>query len=155
METVKKQLLKHLDGGEAFMPVSHMLNKISFDSINIRPAGLPYSFYQLFYHIVYTQKDIVKFVCSEDYIKPKWPDYYWPKDKNCKNPEQWENLKAEYFTDKERLKNFVLDDAHLLDAVVKNGKDDQTLIREILLVLEHTAYHTGQLLIVLRLLNLH
>lgn len=155
MEIIKNQLIKHLDGGEAFMPVSEMLDKIPFDSINIRPAGLPYSFYQLFYHIVYTQKDIVKFVCSEDYIKPKWPDYYWPKDRNCKNSKIWENLKAEYFTDKERLKNFTLEDVQSLGKVVKNGKDDQTLIREILLVIEHTAYHTGQLLVVLRLLNLH
>ena len=33
----------------------------------------------------------------------------------------------------------------------KNGKDEQTLLREVMLVIEHTAYHTGQMLVLLRL----
>ncbi|WP_139855645.1 DinB family protein [Aequorivita sinensis] len=152
---IRERLSKHLYGGEAFMPVMDMLDKISFEDINTRPANLPFSFYELFFHIVFTQKDIVKFTCSDDYITPKWPDFYWPKEKTCKNAEEWETLKAEYITDRERLKNFLLDEKNQLTKAVKNGKGEQTLLRELLLVIEHTAYHTGQMLIVLRLLNLH
>lgn len=36
--------------------------------------------------------------------------------------------------------------------VVQNG-EDQTLLREILLVIEHNAYHTGQLFVLCRLLG--
>lgn len=150
---IRELLVRHLEMGEAFMPLPEILNKISFEEINIRPQSLPYSFYELFYHIVYAQKDIVKFVCSDDYIEPKWPDYYWPKDKNCQNKEVWDNLRAEYFSDKKRLQNFLLETPDRLTSPVKNGKDNQTLLREVLLILEHSAYHTGQLLIVLRLLN--
>ncbi|HZW78213.1 MAG TPA: DinB family protein [Flavobacteriaceae bacterium] len=155
MNLLRIQLAKHLEGGEAFMPVSEMLEKITFEDINTRPYDLPYSFYELFFHIVFAQKDIVKFTCSDDYKKPKWPDYYWPKDKICKNARDWEDLKAEYFADRNRLRNFLLDEKNPLDGVVKNGEGNQTLLREVLLVIEHCAYHTGQLLIVLRLLNLH
>lgn len=155
MNMIREQLAKHLEGGEAFMPVTEMIEKIDFDDINTRPYDLPYSFYELFFHIVFAQKDIVKFTCSDDYTTPKWPDYYWPKNKQCKSPEEWENLKAEYLTDRNRLKNFLKKESNLLDHPVKNGSGDQTLIREILLVIEHSAYHTGQLLILLRLLNLH
>ncbi len=152
---IREQLAKHLEGGEAFMPVTEMLRKISFEDINTRPSNLPYSLYELFYHIVYTQKDIVKFTCSDDYTEPKWPDYYWPKEKICRDKKEWENLKAEYTTDRERLKNFLLDENNLLMQAVKNGKGEQTLLREVMLVVEHTAYHTGQMLVLLRLLNLH
>lgn len=152
---IREQLAKHLEGGEAFMPVTEMLRKISFEDINTRPSNLPYSLYELFYHIVYTQKDIVKFTCSDDYIEPKWPDYYWPKEKICRDKKEWENLKAEYTTDRERLKNFLLDENNALMQAVKNGKGEQTLLREVMLVVEHTAYHTGQMLVLLRLLNLH
>lgn len=152
---IRERLAKHLDGGEAFMPVSEILNKISFEDINTRPANLPYSFYELFFHVTFTQKDIVKFTCSNDYTSPKWPDFYWPKEKICKSEEDWKNIKAEYLTDRERLKKFLLNEENKLTHHVKNGKDEQTLLREILLVIEHTAYHTGQMLVVLRLLNLH
>lgn len=152
---IRERLAKHLVGGEAFMPVSKMLEKISFEDINTRPSNLPYSFYELFFHVVATQKDIVKFTCSDDYTEPKWPEYYWPKDKSCNTREDWQSLKAEYLTDRERLVNFLLDDSNSLTEAVKNGKDEQILLREILLVIEHSAYHTGQMLILLRLLNLH
>lgn len=152
---IRERLAKHLEGGEAFMSVTEMLDKIPYEDINTRPANLPYSFYELFFHIVFTQKDIVKFTCSDDYTEPKWPEYYWPRDKVCKSKEDWESLKAEYLTDRERLKIFLLNDSNNLIAPVRNGKDQQTLLREILLVIEHSAYHSGQLMIVLRLLNLH
>jgi len=152
---IRKRLAKHLEGGEAFMPVTEMLTKISFEEINTRVSNLPYSFYELFFHIVFTQKDIVKFTCSNDYSKPKWPDYYWPKEKVCRNKEDWESLKAEYLTDRERLINFLKDKNNSLTLPVKNGKDQQTLLREILLVIEHSAYHNGQMMVILRMLNLH
>lgn len=154
-QKIKDQLARHLKGGEAYMPVTEMLEKISYDDINVRPANLPYSFYELFYHIVFAQKDIVKFTCSDDYIAPKWPEYYWPKEKSCKSKEDWESLKAEYITDRERLSEYLLQEGHSVTMKVKNAKEGQTLLREIILVIEHTAYHTGQLMIVLRLLNLH
>ena len=152
---IRERLAKHLDSGEAFMPVTEMLKKISFEDINMRPGNLPYSLYELFYHVVFTQKDIVKFTCSDDYTEPKWPDYYWPKEKICKQQAEWETLKAEYITDRERLKNFLLDEENKLTQPVKNGKNEQTLLREVMLVIEHTAYHTSQMLVLLRLLNLH
>ncbi|QAA80645.1 DinB family protein [Aequorivita sp. H23M31] len=152
---IRERLAKHLEGGEAFMPVTKMLEKISFEDINTRPINLPYSFYELFFHIVFTQKDIVKFTCSDDYTEPKWPEYYWPREKVCNSKEDWESLKAEYTTDRERLKKFLLSESNSLIDPVKNGKDNQSLLREILLTIEHTAYHTGQLMILLRLLNLH
>lgn len=152
---IKERLSKHLYGGEAFMPLIDMLKIISFEDVNTRPSNLPYSFYELFYHVVFAQKDIVKFTCSDDYTEPKWPDYYWPKEKICRSEEEWINLKVEFLTDRERLKNFMINDENSLTQTVKNGKDEQTLLREILLVIEHTAYHTGQMMIILRLLNLH
>lgn len=152
---IRERLVKQLEGGEASMPVTEVLKNISFEDINTRPSNLPYSFYELFFHIVYTQKDIVKFTCSDDYTAPKWPDYYWPKEKTCRSPKEWENLLADYLVDRERLKNFILDVNNKLNEPVKNGKGEQTLLREVLLVIEHTAYHSGQMLIILRLLNLH
>jgi len=152
---VRKRLAKHLEGGEAFMSIKEMLHQIPFSDINIRPENLPYSLYELFYHITLTQKDILDFSTSPAYKEHKWPDNYWPKEKKCKSEEAWKTLQAEYFDSRNRLKTFLLNFENDLTKPVINGKDEQTLLREILLVIEHTAYPTGQMLVVLRLLNLH
>lgn len=152
---IRERLAKHLKGGEAFMTVDEMVKKITFADIKTRPANLPYSFYELFYHITFTQKDILDFIDSDDYKQHKWPDNYWTKEKKCSNEEEWKQLQAEYFDARNKLKTILLNFDTSLMQLVKNGKGEQTLFRELLLVIEHTAYHTGQMLVVLRLLNLH
>ncbi len=150
----KEQLVKHLKGGEAFMPLENFIDVIPFEKLGKRPHNLPYSFYELFYHIVFAQKDILEFSASEGYKTSKWPDDYWPNEPAPKTVEAWEKLKKDYFEDRESLKNFILDAENDLDHPVKNS-EKHTLLREILLVIEHTAYHTGQMLIILRLLGLY
>lgn len=50
-QQMKEQLVKHLNGGEAFMSVDEMLKEIPFSETGVRPKDLPYSFYELFYHM--------------------------------------------------------------------------------------------------------
>lgn len=154
-QAVRKQLVKHLQGGEAFMPVSKMLQEIPFDQLGNRPKDLPYSFYELFYHIMYTQKDILEFCASPNYKTADWPHDYWPEQKQPKNEKDWEALQHEYTSNLKSLTAFLEDTSNSLTEPVKNGNEEQTLLREALLVIEHTAYHTGQLLIILRCLGLH
>ncbi|MDQ7918572.1 DinB family protein [Mesonia sp. MT50] len=154
-QAVRKQLVKHLHGGEAFVPVSKMLQEIPFHQLGERPKDLPYSFYELFYHIMYTQKDILEFCVSTNYKTSDWPNEYWPEHKQPKSEEDWETLQHEYTSNLKSLTAFIEDTSNSLTQPVKNGKDEQTLLRESLLVVEHTAYHTGQLLVVLRCLGLH
>jgi uncharacterized damage-inducible protein DinB len=150
----KKQLIKHLRGGKAFKPLEDFIDDIPFEKIGERPQNLPYSFYELFYHIVYAQKDILEFSISEDYKSSKWPDSFWPEHSAPDNKEDWNRLKKQYFEDREKFENFILDDENDLDQPVRNS-EDHSLMREILLVIEHSAYHTGQMIVILRLLGLY
>ncbi|SFG17202.1 Uncharacterized damage-inducible protein DinB (forms a four-helix bundle) [Salegentibacter agarivorans] len=150
----KEQLIKHLQGGEAFMALEDLIDKISFEKLGEKPQNLPYSFYELFYHIVFAQKDILEYSISENYKSSEWPDDYWPKESTPDTEEDWKKLKKDYFEDRERFKNFILDTDIDLNLPVKNS-DNHSLLREIMLVIEHTAYHTGQMLIILRLLGLY
>ena len=151
---IKKQLLAHLKGGEAFMPVDKMLEEIQFERLGQRPGDLPYSFYELFYHIYFTQKDILKYCTEENYTAVSWPEDYWPEKKEPENRKDWDDLKADYLANREQLTLLILNSSNdLLDPVPSNP--EHTLLREVLLVIEHTAYHSGQLLVVLRHLGLH
>ncbi|PVW13558.1 DinB family protein [Marixanthomonas spongiae] len=150
-QTIRSLLKKHLAGGEAFIPLEELLSEITFERIGERPYNLPYSFYELFYHIAFAQKDILKFCVSEDYTAPNWPDAYWPDKQRPKTESEWKQLKQEYLDDRKQLQD--LAETASLTETVPTG-DGQTLMRELLLVIEHTAYHTGQLVVVLRLLGL-
>ncbi|WP_372918428.1 DinB family protein [Salegentibacter sp.] len=148
----RKQLVKHLRGGEAFMPIDDIIEKIPFEKLGDRPSDLPYSFYEIFYHIKYAQKDILDFCVSGTYKTPNWPDDYWPDSPTPENEASWKKLKENYFQDRELFASFILNEENELLEPVKNG-EDQSLLREVMLVVEHGAYHTGQLLIISRLLG--
>ncbi|NJY63989.1 DinB family protein [Salinimicrobium sp. CDJ15-81-2] len=150
----REQLKKHLFGGEAFMTIEELLKKIPFEQIHLRPKGLPYSFYELFYHIFFTQRDILHYCLKQDYQAPVWPNDYWPKQQAPGREESWRELQENFFEDREALGRIIVSHEKNLGAQVPSGKD-HSIFRELLLVIEHTAYHTGQLVIILRQLGLH
>lgn len=148
----EKTLLDHLKGGEAFMPVEKILEKITWKDLGERPQSLPYSFYELFYHMYFTQKDILNYCLNENYEAPQWPDDYWPLKKSPDTETEWEQLKSAFFKDRKSLADLLAGNG-LADTVPSN--EEHSFFREVLLVLEHNAYHSGQLVILLRLLGLH
>lgn len=150
----REQLVKHLEGGLAYASIESFLDAIPFEKIGIRPEGLPYSFYEIFFHIAFAQKDILEYTISGDYQTHNWPDDYWPGRPAPIDQDEWENLKSEYFEDRRLFKNFILDLNNDLNQPVRNS-EEHTLLRELFLVVEHTAYHTGQLLIIQRLLGVY
>ncbi len=153
-EQVRKQLVRHLEGGEAYLPLSKFVDEMPFEKVGERPYNMPYSFFELFYHITYTQRDILTYCTSEKYKNPDWPREYWPENQFPQTEDDWEDLKADYFEDRNELEGLILDTDNALMRPVKNSKE-HTLLRELMLVIEHTSYHTGQLLTILRLLDLH
>ncbi len=151
---LREQLIQHLQGGQAFMPLKNMLEEITFDQLGIMPKGLPYSFYQQLYHIRLTQHDILAFSLDPDYESPEWPEGYWPKQQAPDDEQAWNALVEAYFEERQQLCALILDTNNDLFAPFPHGSG-QTLLREAILVVEHTAYHSGQLLLILRLLGLH
>ena len=151
---MKEQLVKHLQGGEAYLSLANFLDEIPYDKVGKRPGSLPYSFYEVFYHIAYAQKDIIDYCIAEGYKSPNWPDDYWPDIQFPETEEDWEELKADYFECRKDFEDFIMDPENRLMQPVKNG-EEHSLLRELMLVIEHTSYHTGQLLVILRLLGLH
>lgn len=152
MRQIKAQLIKHLEGGEAFMPLKEMLKEIPYEKLGDRPGNLPYSFYELFYHIWFAQKDILDYCKAADYISHQWPDDYWPETSQPDTETEWLELREAFFQNRKELVA-QLEESDLLQPV--RPGTDHSLLREILLVIEHNAYHTGQMLIVLRELGLH
>lgn len=150
----REQLIKHLEGGMAFNSLDSFLENIPFEKVGIRPQNLPYSFYEIFFHIAFAQKDILEYTISGNYQTRNWPDDYWPKKPAPETEEEWEQLKSDFFEDRNLFRDYILDLNNDLDVPVQNS-EEHSLLREILLVMEHNAYHTGQLLLIQRLLGVY
>lgn len=149
---LRKRLVSHLKGGQAFSSLDKIIEKVSFDEIGIVPEGLPYSFYQQFYHIRISQLDILDYCREKNYEAPDWPDDYWPETTAPADKNEWKLLIKNYVNERDEFCDFIMDSTnHLFDPFKANP--DHNLFREAQLVIEHTAYHTGQLYIIYRLLN--
>lgn len=145
-------LVKHILGGQAFINIEEILSKIKYPHVGIKYGGLPYSFWQLLEHMRIAQRDILEFSESSDYKAMKWPDEYWPENSAPKSVEDWEKTKSEFFKDRVKFNNLLAGKFNDLLTPFEWG-DGQNLFREALLIIEHNAYHTGQLMIISRLLD--
>lgn len=149
---IKQQLVKHILGGQAFSPIDTLLDKMPFEYIGIVPDNLPYSFYQQFFHIHIAQSDILEYCRDDNYQALKWPDDYWPDKTNTTDKEEWDSLIENYFKAREEFCNLLLSDNTQLMKPFKSN-ENHNMLRQAELIIEHSAYHTGQLFIIYRLLN--
>jgi uncharacterized damage-inducible protein DinB len=116
------------------------------------PAGLPYSPWQLLEHIRITQHDILDFCRNPSYRELAWPDDYWPESPAPPSADAWAASVRSVREDRAALAALARDGAIDLTGRIPHGSG-QTYLREILLVIDHTAYHMGELIVVRRLLG--
>jgi uncharacterized damage-inducible protein DinB len=116
------------------------------------PNGLPYSPWQLLEHIRISQHDILDFCRNPGYREMKWPDEYWPSVPEPPSDGAWDESLRRIREDREGLEALARDPSVDLAARIPHGTG-QTYLREILLVIDHTAYHLGELIVVRRLLG--
>ncbi|NBC25273.1 MAG: DinB family protein [Bacteroidetes bacterium] len=149
---LRNRLIKHIKGGQAFAPVGGLLQKISFGQLGTAPANLPYSFFQVFWHMRFAQLDILDYCKNDAYQLPNWPGDYWPAHREPKNSEEWTDLKKAFFNERDEFCNLISNTSNdLFEPLPQNP--DHTLFRQAEILIMHTAYHTGQLHMLYRLLN--
>jgi uncharacterized damage-inducible protein DinB len=118
-----------------------------------RPKGEPHSAWELLEHIRITQRDLLDFCRNPNYVeKLEWPGDYWPPSPAPENEEDWDKSVEDYRRDRDALAEFTTDSDIDLTSKIPRGTG-QTYLRTILLAVDHTSYHVGQLVLVRRLLD--
>jgi DinB family protein len=115
-----------------------------------KPAGSEYSAWQLLEHMRIAQWDILEFSRNPKHVSPKWPEGYWPKSAAPSDDAAWNRSIRQFRADVKAMQRLVMRGD--LFAPFPHG-DGQTLLREALLVIDHNAYHLGQLVLVRKLLG--
>ena len=146
METdtaLREQLLHLLRGGNAHMTFDEAVANFPMDAINWRPPNVPYTPWHLLEHLRRAQWDILDFIRNPNYREMQWPDDYWPAPDAQADTAAWEQTIATFHADLNAIEDLVNDPQTDLSATVPHG-DGQTILREILLVADHNAYHIGE-----------
>ncbi len=139
----REHLLSLLKGGNAYMPFSEAVADFPQKLMNtVFPNGT-YSPWDLLEHIRITQWDILDFTKNTDYKEIKWPDDYWPPKGKKATKKEWERTIKQFQKDLGELQKIAKNPKTDLYAKIPHGTG-QTILREILLVADHNAYHIGE-----------
>ena len=142
-ETVRKQLLALLQGGNAHMPFDQAVANFPPAYYNSPPPNVPYTPWHLLEHLRLAQGDILEFIRNPDYVSPDWPEGYWPPHEAQADGSAWNQTLARFQEDQEALAGIVLDPATDLYADLPHAPG-YNILREILVVSDHNAYHIGE-----------
>jgi hypothetical protein len=143
-QVLRDQLVEFLKKGHAHVELFSALKDFPEELYGKKPPGAPHSGWQLLEHIRFTLNDLLVFATDPDYVAPKWPDAYWPKTESPPSRDAWKTSVNALRADLEALEKLIQDPESNLYARIPWG-DGQTLLREVLLAIDHTSYHLGQL----------
>jgi hypothetical protein len=151
---LREQLIALLRGGQAHVTFDDALKDLPVELRGTVPPKLPYSAWQLLEHLRITQRDILNFSAppTGGYQPLEWPEDYWPRSPLPPGPRAWDQSIAAIRTDLEHFEALIQNPGADLFKPFRWG-DGQNLLREALLIADHTAYHLGELVVLRRLLG--
>ncbi|WP_346318919.1 DinB family protein [Chitinophaga sp. YIM B06452] len=150
--TIIKNLKELLHGGHAHATFEQAVKDLPASLRGQVPEGMPYSIWQLVEHIRITQLDILEFSRDPGYKSPEWPEGYWPKEHAPVNANAWEESITQIATDRKAFIELLEAPGADLFTPFQHGTG-QNLLREAMLIADHTSYHTGEIIVLRRLMG--
>lgn len=144
------ELTKLLLGGGAHISLRDALKGLNPELRGVKVENVPYSIWQLVEHIRIAQWDMLQFCVDTNHKSPNWPDDYWPVESGPLDEDAWESSIQQINNE---LDEFITLLAHSnLYQNLPHGTG-QNILREALQIAGHTAYHTGEIIAIRRMLN--
>lgn len=146
MDAFRNELVNLLNGGQAFEPFATVVESFKTSERGVVPKGAERSPWQIVEHMQFSLRDIIDFTKNENgtYKEKNWPEDYWPKHSNP-DPGEWDRSVQAFQTGIDELKGLLAESDRDLNMPFAWG-NGQTLMREVLLAAEHSAYHIGELI---------
>ncbi len=142
---LKRHLVKLLRGGNAHIDVDSAVQGIDAELAGQVIEGLPRTAWQIAEHMRICQRDILDYLTADHYEEPMFPEGVWPNGVAPPSEDAWQASLEQFRTDLGALIDLVSDASIDLYATVRGT--DHTILREVLIVADHNAYHVGQLVL--------
>jgi hypothetical protein len=151
--SLRKQLAQNLRAGNAHLSFEDAVAQFPEAHINARPENVEYSFWHLVEHLRLTQADILRYVTDPAYQEMAWPRDYWPARDAGASKAEWDASIQGFLEDREALAAMVEDEGNDL-LMPAPSHAEHTLLREVLIIIDHNAYHVGELAILRQIANI-
>jgi hypothetical protein len=144
---VREQLVQRLKGRGAHMPFEEAIEDFPMEQINARFPNGTYSSWGLVEHLRRTQADMLDYITNPNYTHHEWPKDYWPDEGEMASPEVWTESVNGFFSDLEAFIAIVEDPRTDLYAPLA-WATQHNILRCVLIICDHNAYHIGEFAIV-------
>ena len=151
-KALREHLVKLLIGGDAHADFNSAIKDFPTELRGKTPSGAEHSPWELLEHLRIAQWDILDFSTNSEYKEKEWPKEYWPPSDAPPYADAWDKSVRTFREDLKALCDLAEDEKTDLFAKIPHG-DGQTLLREVLVVADHNAYHLGQMVLLRRLLG--
>ena len=109
-----------------------------------RPPGLAHSVWQLLEHIRIAQQDLLQYALDPGWSSPPWPEGYWPSDPAPASSQAWERSLQAFRGQRDEALALLRDAGRDLTAPLPHAPQHD-LLRQLMLLADHNAYHVGQI----------
>lgn len=140
----REHLVKSLKGGQAFVSFKNALEGVKPEIRNVRPKKELHSVYEELEHMRRAQKDLIDFALDPDWKPATWPDGFWPEPNKTVTEEDWDKTVQGFTRDLNRAIKLAKDAN--IDLFSNVPMTENTYLREIMIIIEHNAYHLGKIL---------
>jgi hypothetical protein len=151
-KALREQLARLLDWDSAHARFDDAVKDFPVELRGTRPAGGPHSPWELLEHLRIALWDILEFSRDAAHVSPEFPSGYWPASEAPPSTTAWDESVAAYRRDLKAMAELAADESVDLYARIPHG-DGHTVLREIVVAVDHNAYHVGQLMMVRRILG--
>ncbi|MBZ0282441.1 MAG: DinB family protein [Anaerolineae bacterium] len=141
---IRQQLVNMLTVGQAHMTFEDAIKNFPAAHFNTRPQGIDYTFWHLLEHLRICQWDILDYCVNANYKHIEWPRDYWPAKDAVTDAAGWGRTVDQFIADRDALVALVQNPQTDLYSPIPHGYDGHTILREILVVADHNAYHIGE-----------
>jgi hypothetical protein len=141
---LREHLVSVLKGGQAHVHFMDAIDGLPEAKRGAFAEGLPHTAWQLLEHTRIAQWDILEFSRDAKHVSPGFPEGYWPKTPVPPDEAAWQKSVQSFQRDLQGMIKLVKNPKTDLYAAIPHGQG-QTILREVLLLADHNAYHLGQL----------
>ena len=151
-KSLRDHLLHLLNSDGAHSNFDGAVKDLPADLCGQRPKGSAHSPWEVLEHMRIAQWDILEFIRNPKHVSPEFPAGYWPGAAAPPNAKAWDASVNAFQADSKAIEELLTNKSTDLFAPIPHG-GEKTILREILLVADHNAYHLGELVLLRRLLG--
>ena len=151
---LRQQLVNLLLVQQAHMDFEDAVADFPPEHMNTMPTGVEYTFWHLLEHIRICQCDILDYIRNPKYTPRPFPQGYWPKKLGKVKIGDWQRTIEAFLDDRQTLVDIINDPSADLFQQIPHAATGHTILREILIVADHNAYHIGEFAILRQVMGL-